>query len=75
MYSFKDILAIARDYRAGAYDRYMSGGSMGDCGYDMAVAAMYRDAAQLGNPDLKGVFYRAAASGQRMAKNGQPLLN
>jgi len=76
---FLEVLRAARAYRHGAHTRVVYGGSLSDMAYGYVYDDMLDDALDIVGDDaefahyVRGMFYRAAQSGARMAAARQPL--
>jgi len=75
---FKEVLRAARAYRNGAHTRVVFGGSLSDMAYGHVFDEMLDEAMDLVDDVefahyVRGIFYRAAQSGARMAAARQPL--
>jgi hypothetical protein len=76
---FRVVIRAARAYRDGAHTRVVCGGSLGDDAYSVVYDEMLDDAYRIVEGDMefahivRGIFYRAAQSGARMAAARQPL--
>jgi len=75
---FQEVLRAARVYRDGAHTRVVCGGSLSDDAYSVVYDDMLDDAIGIiGDIEfahyVRGIFYRAALRGARMAEARQPL--
>ena len=75
---FLEVLRAARAYRNGAHTRVVCGGSLSDMAYGHVYDDMLDEAMDLVEDMefahiVRGIFYRAAQSGARMAAARQPL--
>jgi len=76
---FLQVLRAARAYRHGAHTRVVFGGSLSDMAYGHVYDEMLDEAMDLVGDDVefahivRGIFYRAASRGARMAAARQPL--
>jgi hypothetical protein len=74
----RKVLRAARAYRDGAHTRVVCGGSLSDDAYSVVYDEMLDEAMDLVDDVefahyVRGIFYRAAQSGARMAAARQPL--
>jgi len=75
---FLQILRAARAYRNGAHTRVVCGGSLSDDAYSVVYDDMLDEAMDLVEDMefahiVRGIFYRAALRGARMAEARRPL--
>ena len=75
---FLQVLRAARAYRNGAHTRVVFGGSLSDSAYMEVWEDMLDDALDIVEDMefahiVRGIFYRAALRGARMAAARQPL--